>query len=164
MFTKIDRNQHGSNRVAGQCKADFGYCNECYAEAYCTRLTTRVTSDSELRNPIFVLGVKLKIIELSMGPKTLRDYLNNVVRDMRGGFYDLCDENVEVQFDLSFLEGDEGLEWLKCICSSAPTPETRCHVRKERWEDFRAVSSILRAADPIQALGWGGRSQGTSLI
>ena len=164
MFRKISHKSGAVHQGTNRCKAAKGYCSECFAHGYCKCLTTRVTSNPELNNPDFVFDVKTNIHSLEMGPKTLREHLHNVIRDMHGGFYDLCDENVEVQFDLGFLETEDGLEWLKSMCDQPPAPGTRCHVRKERWEDFRAVSSILRAADPIRALGWGARSQGKPLL
>tara|TARA_R110000787_G_scaffold16622_17_gene50533 strand:+ start:33273 stop:33590 length:318 start_codon:yes stop_codon:yes gene_type:complete len=104
------------------------------------------------------------IFLMNLGPKALRDYLVNVVRDMRGGFYDLGTESVEVLFDLQFLETEDGMGWLKELCEWNPGSQQRAHVRKERWEEFRAISSILRASDPIKPLGWGGQSSEPPLL
>ena len=150
--------------VGCESKANSGLCDTCYAEGYCQNLTTRVTTDEELRDGAFVFDVKTFIVSLGLGPKSLRQNLVDVMRDMKGGFYDLGSENVEVLFDLERLETEAGEEWLKELCNWKPGPTMRAHVCHDRWEDFRAISSILRASDPIKALGWGGRSSMPALL
>ncbi len=166
---KLGRARNQSERrsdrnAVGACRVSEGFCRKCFAEGYCQRLTTRVTSDAELRDTTFVFDVKTMIFLMNLGPKALRDYLVNVVRDMRGGFYDLGTESVEVLFDLQFLETEDGMGWLKELCEWNPGSQQRAHVRKERWEEFRAISSILRASDPIKPLGWGGQSSEPPLL
>ena len=126
---------------------------QCYSGGYCKNLQSRIVSDQELANPLFVAHVRQTANELGFEASEWLDAVYDLYCEYRGCIVDA--NGREIFLDLEPFEVPFIREWFRDWACKPAKCGVRPRVREESRERIRVLATILRARYPERAMMWG---------
>lgn len=134
-------------------------CKDCYLSSHCVGYAVPIVNDAEIGDWKFVRAIREFISSVYITPSKWLEAVHDLNRDLKVGILD--QQGFCIDLDMSPLETDPEDQDLLEVCMSEerfrdyfrslrrPMKEgLRPYVRKEAWERFRIIATLLIAWNP----------------